>query len=379
MALFPIHDLVREDDIRMRRRRALVLFAAMVAVPWLLFGSHHRQHGRHHARIVIDTDASDQRTQHRLLQGLPLLGLSPSGAGDALSRPLAQPAPDDPTRSLQAAAPTIDLSCAGSVTLLPKPGLGDRILVSVRRGQETALQSVVLTNDVVGQSAACDADESGDFILQMAPDRTLRIRQSDELDIRGGRFTGPVTIDGSGSGSVVLDGTGGLRTRQGASGDVVVGTVTGEVVAMLEGSGDLRIAGGRVARLTATVQGSGDLALGQAVVGDSRLVLEGSGDFTADRVEGRLDARTTGSGDITIGSLIAATAWLQGSRSGDITIRGGRIGTLTALRLGSGDLAVDAVVGNATVTHHGSGDITLPRTNGTIVGSETGSGQAGEE
>lgn len=351
----------------MRRRRAVMLFAAMIAVPWLLLGHpHHQRHGRRHFEVEIDTGASDRHTQHRRLQ--ELLGLTLSGAG--LSRPLAQPAPDAPTRSLQVAAPTIDLSCASTVTLLPTPGLGDRIVLSVRRGQEPALQSVVLTGGMVGQSGACDADESGDFILQIAPDKTLRIRQSGDLDIRGGRFTGPVAIDASGNGSVVLDATGSLTTRQGASGDILVGTVTGEVAATLEGSGDLRIADGRVTRLAATVQGSGDLAMGHAVVGDSRVVLDGSGGFTADRIEGRLDARTTGSGDITIDSLTAATAQLDGSRSGDITIRGGRIDRLTALRLGSGDLSVEAAIGHASVTHHGSGDVTLPRSSGTVVGDE---------
>ena len=346
MPLFPIHDLAREDDIRMRRRRALLLLAGLAAVPWMLFGGHADHAARPRGWHGIDIDMGPSA----------LAGLSTRGR-------LTRPAADAPTRSLQAASLAVDLSCAASVTLLPEAGLGDRVIVSAGRGQDRALQALVLADGVVRQPDGC-AGDTGDFTLQMAADKTLSIRQQGDLDIHGGRFTGPVAIDSSGTGSVTLRGTGALTTRQQASGDVLVGTVSGDVTAVLQGSGDLRVEDGRVPHLSASLQGSGDVAMGRAAIGEGRLSLEQSGDFTAGNLTGHLEARTSGSGDITIGSVTADSATLEGEGSGDILVRGGRIGVLTATRRGSGDLVVRAVVGDAAVSHQGDGDVTLPNVMG---------------
>ena len=284
----------------------------------------------------------------------------------ATGRALPQPAADAPSRSFESGSLFVDLSCADSVTLLPQQGLGRQVIVSVTNGQEKALQALSMEGGTVA-GAGCAKGESGDFILRLAPDKVLRIQQTGGFDIRGGRFTGPVTIEAAGSGTVTLDGTGGLTVRQRAAGDVFVGTVDGVVDAEMHGSGDLHIGEGAISSLNVSMAGSGDLTLGRAAIGPVHLVLNGSGDLVADRVSGAVDALTTGSGDISIASVTADTVHVAGEGSGDIVLRSGRIGNLTAERLGKGDLLVQATIAGGSVSHRGTGDVTLPHVTGPLT------------
>lgn len=369
MPIFPINDPAREDDIRVRRRRAGLLLAGIVIVPWVLF--HHDHHDAGHHVIVstdnvvsIDGDDVPRGGLSGVLTNLPMLGrLRWSITGDALP----QPSPGAPIRSFSADRLTVDLTCASSVTLLPKQDLGDEVTVSVRPDQRSAMQALTVKDGVVEQQEACSDDQKADFILQLAPGKALTIEQEGDVDIRGGRFSGTVKIEASGSGDVTLEGTGSLIDNQHASGDVAIGEVSGNVVSTLLGSGGLKVDGGDVAHLSIESRESGDVSMGQTVLNDSIIRLNGSGGFTADRVVGRLDARTLASGDITIASVSTDIVRLQGDGSGDIAIRGGRIETLTASRGGSGDLDVRAIIGNGKVAHGGSGDVTLPHVSGTLV------------
>ncbi len=344
MPVFPIHDLSRADDIRMRRRRAAILLAAIAFCGWRLSHEDARQS---HAPTTIAIRLS-------------------SGANPA-DRPLPQPDADGPTRSIETNRLFVDLSCASSVTLLPGLGLAGRVVVSVGRGQDAALRGLSTAGGTV--TAAC-SDEPGDFVLRLPPSMPLRIQQTDSVDIRGGRFTGPVTIEGTGSGSVVLDATGPLTVRQRSDGDVSVAEVSGLVDVVLNGSGDLRIGSGSIPRLSALLGSSGDLLLGTAVIGQAHLVLNGSGDLRANRIEGPIDAETDSSGDIRINCVDSDAVHVAGNGSGDIDVSGGRIGTLTGERNGSGDLVVRALIGGGSLSHHGSGDVTLPNVTGTL--SRTG-------
>lgn len=346
MPVFPIHDLSRADDIRMRRRRAALLLAAIALGGWTL--SH--QDARHPSRPTAIA-----------------IRLS-SGTGPA-GRALPQPDADAPTRSIETDHLFVDLSCAGSATLLPDPGLAGRVVVSAGRGQEAALRGLSTAGGTV--TAACSG-EPGDLVLRLPPAMPLHIQRTDAVDIRGGRFTGPVTIEGTGSGSVVLDATGPLTVRQRGGGDVSVAEVFGPVDVVLNGSGDLRIGSGAIAQLSALLGSSGDLLLGTAVIGRARLVLNGSGDFVADRIDGPIDAETNSSGDVRISSVDSDAMRVTGSGSGDISVLGGRIGTLTGERNGSGDLVVRATVGGGSLSHHGDGDVILPNVTGTL--SRTGDG-----
>lgn len=352
MAMFPIHDLAREADIRVRRRRAALLLAGIVMVPWMMFhdAQHHgRQRRNRSARPGLDI----------MITGLPALGWR-SWSGNDVAGGLSQPMDSAPRRSFQAGALTVDLSCASSLTVLPKPDLDDQVIVSVRHGQDASLQTLTLKDGVIGQSASCEDASRGDFIVQAAPDHALTLRQNGDIDIRGGRFTGPVTVEASGSGTVALAATGNLVDRQPVSGDVSIGEVAGTVEAELHGSGDLTIGEGAIPHLSLQSSGSGDIVMRHAVIGGGTIMLAGSGDFTADRIRGRIEASTSGSGDIAIGSIVADTVQLDGGGSGDIIVRGGGIGVLTADRRGSGDLVVRAVIQTATIAHHGDGTVTIP-------------------
>lgn len=373
MAMFPIHDLAREADIRMRRRRAVALLVGIVIVPWLV--SHHDNrphdgsHRRAHVHVSVDDDLSirsDGIPQAELngliaaVPGLGRLGLSVRGAA------LPQPNPDAPSRTFTTASLTVDLHCADSVVLLAKPGVAGQVLVSVRPGQDEALQDLVLQDGTLTQQGSCGS-EAGDFIVQTSPEEALLIRQSGSTDIRGGRFEGPVSLEVSGEGSLVLDSTGSLVDRQSSGGDVFIGAVDGILDAQISGSGDLRVNQGQIARLSVQSTGSGDVALGRATADGSSIDLLGSGGFEADRLAGPIRAHSAGSGDISIGSVTAETAQLSGDGSGDIVVRGGRIGMLRAERRGSGDLVIRAVVGRGQVTHDGQGEVTMPHVTGSLV------------
>ena len=106
------------------------------------------------------------------------------------------------------------------------------------------------------------------------------------------------------------------------------------------------------------------------MIGQAHLVLHGSGDLTADRIDGPIDAETDSSGDVRISSVDSDAVRVAGSGSGDIAVLGGRIGTLTGERNGSGDLLVRATIGGGSLSHHGSGDVTLTGVTGTL--SRTG-------
>lgn len=361
MALFPIHDLAREADVRMRRRRAVLLLAGIAVVAWVLVDDKdHRSHYR------TDDDpisfSMPPISPIPAIPPMPAMPAMPSMDGMHVHIPaLPRIGADGPMRRFQASGVTIDIACASSITLLPGPGLGDQLILSVHRGQEGALEQTDISNGVVSHLSGCDND--ADFTLQAAPEQTLRIVQHGSVDIHGGRFVGPVTIDSTGSGSVALESTGPLEVHQ-AGGDVTIGEVTASLTATLNGSGDLRIARGHLSTLSATLNGSGDLSMQASVAGETHLTLNASGAVTAGRLDGIIQARTSGSGDITLAAVTAPSVELMGSGSGDIVIDRGRIGTLNAQRTGSGDLRVHAEIGNATVEHHGSGDVSLPNVTG---------------
>ena len=352
MPLFEIHELSRADDIRMRRRRAVILLAAIVVVPWVLL----QNNGSGSRRTFADrADVINVPALHQMLESIP--SSIPVGS----------------SRSLTASDLTVELPCASSVSVKSVPDLANRIIVSVRRGQDTALQALDIQGGIVRESPGCSSDDGGDFILQAPPQMPLRIVQSGDADVHVGRFSGPVSIDVSGDGNVVVDRAGSLSDQQRSSGDVSVGEVSGDVVASITGSGDLHIGSGHAGSLDATLHGSGDLSAGSGTMfGNVRADLNDSGDLSLGTVEGHLVARTTGSGDISIWLATSDAAQLVGIGSGDILIRDGRIGSLTAERRGSGDLTIRAVIENGSVIHSGSGDVTLPHVTGRLTRDDGG-------
>ena len=331
MALFPIHDPGRADDIRMRRRRAVLLLAGIGVLGWMLLGPDDSSRHRPHRDVAFDTPPRQDMRE-----------------------------PVQTFRTGTTAVVAVDLPCADSVTLLPRQGIGDQVMLSTRQDQQAAAQAVSFTDGRFGQSAACETGRA-DFTLQLAADRALRIVQSGSTEIHGGSFSGTVGIEVRGSGGVTLAGVGTLNDVQTGGGDVAIGSVSGRVNARLDGSGDLRVRGGTVPVLDAASNGSGDIDMGGAAIGGGRVELGGSGDFAAAAVDGgSFIAETSSSGDIAIESLHVGGARLRGSGSGDITVRGGIVGQLEADRTGSGDLLLDAAISSGQVSHGGSGDVRLP-------------------
>ncbi len=338
MALFPIHDLGRADDIRMRRRRTVLLLAGIGVLGWRLLGPDDAGRHRRDRDVTFET-----QPRHDMRE------------------------PVQTFRTSTTAVVAVDLPCANSVTLLPRQGLGDQVTLLTRPGQEAALQAVWFTDGRLGQSDACETG-SADFTLQMAADRAVRIVQSGSTDIHGGSFSGTVGIEVRGSGGVTLAAVGTLDDVQTGSGDVAIGRVFGRVNARLDGSGDLRVRGGTVLMLDAASNGSGDIDMGGATIGGGRVELGGSGDFGASAINGgSFTAETSSSGDVAIERLNVGEARLRGNGSGDITVRGGIVGQLEADRTGSGDLLMDAAVSSGQVSHGGSGDVRLPHAAAAVV------------
>jgi hypothetical protein len=85
------------------------------------------------------------------------------------------------------------------------------------------------------------------------------------------------------------------------SGDINVGTVTGNLSMSVQGSGDIRVKNGSVNQLAAKVMGSGDASFdGEAV--DANLSVMGSGDIDVEFVKNQPVTNVIGHGDINVGN-----------------------------------------------------------------------------
>ena len=104
--MFPITDLSRADDIRMRRRRAVWLLAGIVVIPTILFSGHG---GRKSSADIGDADGDVDASGQLQDFGHDATVLSATGS------------------SL-----TVSLSCASSITLVPRQDQAGRVSVSTR-------------------------------------------------------------------------------------------------------------------------------------------------------------------------------------------------------------------------------------------------------
>ncbi len=363
MAWFPITDPAREDDIRMRRRRAAMLLACIVFLPWIAFGGQSERNASRHdhgSGLVVGIETSDAQ---RIAAAIGAAFGDRASAGRAQSA-LAQPAADAPQRAIVAHALRIDLPCAASVTILSDPAYDGRAVVYAAKDDAQALDTLSLGDGTIAQDRTCGAD--ADLIVRTGPATPLTLVQSGSNDLHAGGFDAPVTVESDGSGDVVVDRSGPLTVRQHASGDVSVGTVAGPITAMLLGSGDLTVHEGEAPVLDATSAASGDVVLGRTRIGGGKVTLEGSGDFSAEAVNGSFQALTVASGDVSIGTATVDRLTLDGRGSGDIVVRHGSIATLQATRRGSGDLQIGASVTAGRLDHDGSGDVDVPRSPGLI-------------
>jgi hypothetical protein len=132
------------------------------------------------------------------------------------------------------------------------------------------------------------------------------------------------------------------------------------------GSGDARVED--VAALVLSI-GSGDVNIPR--LRGPLEVSVGSGDLVA-RDIGPLQVRSLGSGDITV-DHVRGDATIGSVGSGDITLR--RVdGSASIDSIGSGDVELHAVAGDVTLQRIGSGDLVVRDTGGDLTVHRKGSG-----
>lgn len=170
--------------------------------------------------------------------------------------------------------------------------------------------------------------------------------------------SGALDVDLNGSGDVEVARVGGmLAATLNGSGSLSIARADADAALRLNGSGDLEV-GDVAGRLDARLTGSGSLEVG-AAGGDTRLALNGSGDVEAGAVAGSLDAELRGSGSVRVASVTGPSASLELSSSGDLSVRGGRVGRLSARNSGSGEVRFGGVAGATRAMLTGSGDISI--------------------
>lgn len=213
---------------------------------------------------------------------------------------------------------TIGASNGGSVTL---NGCGDASLAAANGPLELAVNgSGSLRAERVSGLLTAVVNGSGEVrVARVDSDAALRLNGSGDVDI--GAVAGRLDARVSGSGSIEVDAAGGdTRLVLNGSGDLSTGAIHGSLdadlngsgnvriasviganaVLDLSGSGDLRVDGGRVERLTARNSASGSVRFG-GVADFTRARLSASGNISiadAGRVEELVDS---GSGSVNFG------------------------------------------------------------------------------
>lgn len=153
-------------------------------------------------------------------------------------------------------------------------------------------------------------------------------------------------------------------------GDWTVANVTGELVANLAGSGDLKAGTAGSARIK--IAGSGD-ATTTAVRGPLSVNIAGSGDVEAGPVSGSLSVSTAGSGDTNVAS-VSGEITVNTAGSGDVQVRSGQASVVSVKIVGSGDVLFGGTAGSLTAKVAGSGDVRVLKVSGPVSKSVAGSG-----
>ncbi|MBE7210270.1 MAG: DUF2807 domain-containing protein [Gluconacetobacter diazotrophicus] len=384
MPMFPITDPAREDDIRMRRRRAVLLLGGIGLTGFLLFGGNgtrtsvHRGadwRGEMEARI---RSAAEQRqlaaergreAAERAREAAERNGAVAGATGGGVVSVDGQVRRDFPVSG----PIVIDIRCADGLHLTTDGGTAAAAGPNMARATATgenaqdALGRLEARPDGIGGD--CGREQGSAVTIALPPGHPMTIVQNADGDISGDRFGDAMTVRVTGSGNVKLERVGDLQVEIGGSGDVAVDEMEGNLAATIRASGDLSIGGGGIHALSAEIEGSGDLSTGTASVGPTALRVDGSSTVTIREVAGPLDAHVRGSGEVTMQQVEAEVATLELKGSGTIAVRGGRIGRLDASRQGSGTLQVLATVENGTLGQSGSGSTEIPHGTLQVSGS----------
>ena len=118
-------------------------------------------------------------------------------------------------------------------------------------------------------------------------------------DVSVGAIEGPLTARIQSSYDVSASSVTTLDVEIQGSGDVLASSVRGDVRVVIQGSGDVEVAGGSIRHLDVSVHGSGDVQI-DATAAYAHLSVHGSGDIKVQRVTGRVDESKHGSGSIKV-------------------------------------------------------------------------------
>jgi hypothetical protein len=274
--MFPITDLSRADDIRTRRRRAVLLLVGMVAVPSVLFSGHHDPASARHG--WADPEQAALPAGRRETADL-------SGTGTSL---------------------LVRLGCA-TITLLPRAGLDDRVLVSARHGSRRQDLAGLLLTGSGSELVLSGTCHSSELVVQLPASMPISLMPRGDADVRLGAFSGPVHLVQHGDGDVAIESTGPLEIEK-----------------------------------------------------------RGDGDISIDRLEGSLRMVASGGGDLSIARVRSDRVDIDASGFGDISIKSGHIDRLDASLHGSNDLSIEAGIDTASVRAPSDADIELPNIRGRL-------------
>jgi hypothetical protein len=339
---------------------------------------------------------------HQLLLAFVALSLSAGSGAIAAER----------NWTVQGHGLRIDSPCAKLVVIEPATGLGDAVEVKAIADRDDEIDRLSVTGGggvTIGKNASRCA--SGPTALNIGPltfgvtketlkvtvrvpiGTAIEIQGHDSTDYRIGAVGGPLIIAEHSSGDLRATKVTDLSVQLSGSGDVTIDEVAGKIDANLHGSGDLKlhhvnasatalflsgsgdveIDDGDLGALTADLHGSGDVKLPSSA--GLQLNASGAGDVTMRHVAGPVNVMLTGSASLTVDAVDSATVSLRETGHGDIRIGGGHIVSLAFEGHGSGDLSVDAVVGDAAINITGSADVTLNHVTGHVSQNRHGSGK----
>ncbi len=287
--MFPITDLPRAADIRMRRRRAAWLLAGIVAVPVLLWRQdEHRQHFRA-AGSDLDIDLTNRTIRsgslpaaeiESVLHRIPLvgqLGWVVEGAKLPAGRR------DGSALSATGTALQITLSCTRSITLVPQADLSGGVFVSTMTGAPATRAGLRLvgSGSDMRLTERCE-HEPADVVVQAPASMPLTLHRFGETAVRLGAFTGPIHLVLAGSADTAVDAAGPTVIEKTGSGDVAIGSLNGDARLSQSGSGNISVKRLRASRLGIIASGSGDIVVASGHVDHLDATLNGSVDLSGD-------------------------------------------------------------------------------------------------
>jgi hypothetical protein len=217
-----------------------------------------------------------------------------------------------------------------------------------------------------------DVSGCGDWVVGNVHDH-LGVSNSGSAAVRTGA-AGQMTVQVSGSGRIVTRAVAnGLDAALSGSAAIIVEQASGPVSIRGSGSGELVVNGGRATSVDVQLSGSGDVRF-MGVAEDLHADLSGNGRISAGAVTRSLGVDITGSGDISV-EQASGTVRADVSGSGALRIDGGHASSVEAHLSGSGDVDFAGVADTLNASASGAGNLRVARVTGAVVSSTSGSGR----